>query len=70
MKFFPFRSDAWNIIFYLLIMLLHSDFLLKSQEFLFGNREMRLKDFVLMLTFSWSFQLLLLGHSQNLIVFS
>ena len=70
MKFLPFRSNAWNIIFHLLIMPSHSDFLLKSQEFLFGERGVRLKDIVLMLTILWSFQLLLLGYSQNSIVFS
>jgi len=69
-KLFPLRSDAWNVIFYLLIMSLHSDFLLKFQEFLFGIRRARLNDFVSISTTLWSFQLLLLRHSQNSIMFS
>ena len=64
------RSDTWKVIFYLLIMSLHSDFLLKSQKFLFGIKGVRLNDFVSISMTLWSFQLLLLGHSQNLIMFS
>ena len=43
---FSLMSDTWNIIFHLLIMSLHSNFLLKSQKFLFGIREVRLNNFV------------------------
>ena len=68
-KFLPLRSDAWKDIFQELIMLSLSNFLLKSQEYLFGNKEVRLKDLVSESTALWRCQLLLLGHSQNLIVF-
>ena len=67
-KFLPLRSDAWKIIFQVLRILLLSNFLLKSQEYLFGNRGMRLNNLVSELTALWRCQLPLLGHSQNLMV--
>ena len=68
-KFLPLRSDAWKVIFQVLIMLSFSNFLLKSHEYLFGNRGVRLNNFVSELTALWRCQLLLLGHFQNSIVF-
>ena len=52
------------------MMLSHSDFLLNSQEFLTGKSRMRLNDLVSISTCWWGFHLLLLRHSQNLIMFS
>ena len=69
-KYLPFKSDVWKIIFHLLIMSLHSLFLLKSQEFLFRRSGVRLNDLVSTSTLLWRFHLLLLEHSQNSIVFS
>ena len=68
-KFLPLRSNAWKVIFQVLRILLLSNFLLKSQEYLFGNRGMRLNDLVFELTALWRCQLPLLGHSQNLMKF-
>ena len=68
-KFLPLRSDIWKNIFQELIMLSLSNFLLKSQEYLFSNKGARLKDLVSESTALWRCQLLLLGHSQNSIVF-
>jgi len=61
----PFRSDAWNIIFHLLVRSLHSSFLLKSQESLLGYVGVSLKDLVSESTALWRCHLEWLGHSQN-----
>ena len=65
-----FWSNTWKVIFQLLMMLSHSDFLLKSQEFLIGNSRVRMNNLVSILTCLWSFHSHLLGYSQNSIVFS
>ena len=64
-----FKSDAWKVIFYLLMMLSHLLFLLKSQEFLFERSGVRLNDLVSASTLLWRYYLLWLRHSQNLITF-
>ena len=69
-KLFLFRSDAWKVIFQLLMMSSHSDFLLKSQEFLFRKSGVRLNNLNSMSMCLWRFHLHLLGHSQNSIMFS
>ena len=69
-KCLSFWSNAWKVIFQLLMMLSHSDFLLKSQEFLIRNSGVRANDLVSILIYLWNLHLYLLGHSQNLIVFS
>ena len=69
-KCFPFKSNAWKIIFHLLVRLSHSFFLLKSQDNLQENSRMGLNDLVSLLTTLWRDQLHQLGHSQNLIEFS
>ena len=61
----PFRSDAWNVIFHLLVRSSHSSFLLKSQESLLEYMRVSLKDLVSESTALWRCHLEQLGHSQN-----
>ena len=52
-KCFPFISNAWNVIFHLFIMSLHSFFLLKYHEDLQGKREIGLNNLDSLLTKLW-----------------
>ena len=49
-KWLLLRSDAWKIIFHLLVRSLHSSFLIKFQESLLGYKGVSLKDLVSELT--------------------
>ena len=69
-KCFSLESEAWNVIFQVLIISLHSDFLLKSHNHLHGRSRIRLNNLVSLSTALWRHQLLQLRHSQNSIVFS
>ena len=64
-KFLPLPSDAWNVIFYWLMMLSLSDFC-KFQDNLLGNKGWGLNNFDSLSTDLWSLQLRWLGYSQNL----
>ena len=61
-----FRSDAWNVIFHLLVRSSYFSFLLKSQESLLEYVGVSLKDLVSKSTALWRCHLERLGHSQNL----
>ena len=69
-KCFSLESEAWNVIFQVLIISLHSDFLLKSYNHLHGRSRTGLNDLVSLSTASCRHQLLWLRHFQNSIVFS
>ena len=69
-KCFPLVSKAWKVIFQILIKLLHSDFLLKSNDYLQEKSRMELSDLVSLSIVLWRCYLLQLKYSQNSIVFS